>query len=1067
MPLIRLTLLLCLLAVPFSGALGQAFKAYYKPAGDTLVQAGLSIRALADGGAVSAGVDGVLTNDYTVDGFYLLRTAADGSTVFYVRVPLSDPGLPQQVEQTPDGGFAVLTLALPSGRPTLTRFSSAGSLLWQRSYFLDGEAGAFLHRCAFAVRPDGGYHLVGTRNSGGAPKPVLLDLAGDGQPSGGRDLADSGIGFGLCAVSGGGWWAGTLDADYAGVSLHRLDAAGQTVLSARHRLQGPSTVVAALFAQSVSPAPNGGAHFVAVTSSDGGDNALLVALADASGSFSAVRTLAFAAGQTVHPQQLMEPSARAGGGLLVPVEYLASGAPESGLIVLDAGLNVAAHRAVASGSRSSEVFFAARETADGGSLMTGAVFGSGGDPDAMLWRTDANFATGQCSLESLPFPSPGTYAFAAGAPPGGGGAVLVGSASGTPPVETPSVPAAWLCGTAPGGGGTCQAPASVAFQALSAGSVTASWAAFSGAISYQLRYRTASGGWQTRTAPGTSFTITGLTAQTQYSFEIRSKCSPSGPNQWSGWTASSFATPGNEACQTPTGLQAQGASQNQIQAVWNSVVGATGYKARIREAGTLTWTETSPSNAQKSFGGLQPGTEYEVQVRSRCAANTESEWSASVLASTQFTSAADQLWTRNGAGQMTATLPQSVVGIGHANPQAALHVGDGTLHGGTVLFNGTAGAVPTATAGPQMFWAPEKAAFRVGSVDGSQWDNGNVGLNSVAFGKNATAGGENSVAIGYAAEAVRAGDVVIGLPGGLPDPAEFRVQIGRPDGGKDDYLRIVAQRSYAKSCAVETSETPNPSEPQQGCTQTAETEIKGVMRIDEDPKAPGCGGDLRVRHSTYTYCLDVRSSAAIGEAQNRMLLSAEVGTQALNIGAAGESPVLKIAHTPVRGAFVIGSLGVEGNASVSGNGGFGGGLTVAGDALVQGRLTVGTAQEAGYWLRAGANGLTVLENGNVGVGTDAPTHRLEVCGMIRATDVIAETGWCDYVFQPDYRLRSFDELRGYIQTHGHLPDVPSAAEVEHNGIRLAEMNAILLKKVEELTLYVLELEHRIQKGVQK
>jgi hypothetical protein len=66
------------------------------------------------------------------------------------------------------------------------------------------------------------------------------------------------------------------------------------------------------------------------------------------------------------------------------------------------------------------------------------------------------------------------------------------------------------------------------------------------------------------------------------------------------------------------------------------------------------------------------------------------------------------------------------------------------------------------------------------------------------------------------------------------------------------------------------------------------------------------------------------------------------------------------------------------------------------------------------------------------------------------------SGWADYVFAEDYTLKPLEELSSFIKTNKHLPNIPTAKEVEINGIELGEMNAKLLEKVEELSLYIIQ-----------
>ena len=100
-------------------------------------------------------------------------------------------------------------------------------------------------------------------------------------------------------------------------------------------------------------------------------------------------------------------------------------------------------------------------------------------------------------------------------------------------------------------------------------------------------------------------------------------------------------------------------------------------------------------------------------------------------------------------------------------------------------------------------------------------------------------------------------------------------------------------------------------------------------------------------------------------------------------------------------------------------------------------------------------------SGNVGIGTTTPgSYKLAVEGTIGARKMkITQQGipWADYVFQDDYQLRSLESLDKYIQQYKHLPEVPTTKEVNENGLDVADTQALLLKKIEELTLYMIEL----------
>lgn len=113
--------------------------------------------------------------------------------------------------------------------------------------------------------------------------------------------------------------------------------------------------------------------------------------------------------------------------------------------------------------------------------------------------------------------------------------------------------------------------------------------------------------------------------------------------------------------------------------------------------------------------------------------------------------------------------------------------------------------------------------------------------------------------------------------------------------------------------------------------------------------------------------------------------------------------------------------------------------------------------------------MTILGTGNIGIGTNNPQAKLAVKGDICAQKVkVAANGcWADYVFHPSYKLRPLSELEQYIHEQQHLPEIPTASEVEKEGIDLGNNQTLLLKKIEELTLYVIDLNKQVKQQQQE
>jgi len=158
----------------------------------------------------------------------------------------------------------------------------------------------------------------------------------------------------------------------------------------------------------------------------------------------------------------------------------------------------------------------------------------------------------------------------------------------------------------------------------------------------------------------------------------------------------------------------------------------------------------------------------------------------------------------------------------------------------------------------------------------------------------------------------------------------------------------------------------------------------------------------------------------------------------------------EVANTNATGE-ISNSYGVYGKAA-----------TVASATAYGGYFTAtGGTNNYGVYSAAGTNYFN--DNVIIGTATVPAGYKLAVNGSVIATAVTVKlyAGWPDYVFKKDYRLPTLTEVKDYIDKNSHLPDMPSEKEIVDNGLNLGEMNKILAKKVEELTLYLIEKDHQV------
>jgi hypothetical protein len=198
----------------------------------------------------------------------------------------------------------------------------------------------------------------------------------------------------------------------------------------------------------------------------------------------------------------------------------------------------------------------------------------------------------------------------------------------------------------------------------------------------------------------------------------------------------------------------------------------------------------------------------------------------------------------------------------------------------------------------------------------------------------------------------------------------------------------------------------------------------------------------------------------------RILPTGNVG-----VGVANPHHKLTIKGTEVGDGVWVQSTGVQNIAMLSNMGqGYWNGLTQAGDNMLLWRGSDINVQDGGGLVigpwTSSEEGIRILPSGNVGIGTPNPgSFKLAVSGKIGAREVRVTNAnpWPDYVFSKQYKLKSLSSLEEYISKNNRLPNMPSAEEVKNNGIELGKINTQVVEKIEELTLYVIELNKKIQK----